>query len=72
LNINYSSIEELTIDHLEAGKMKEKLSFGAHHVATPLSVKCEDETDTPKSGNLESSGTPKNSELEFRGQNTSH
>jgi hypothetical protein len=33
--------------------------------------KCEDETRTPKSGNLESSGTPKNSELDFRGQNTS-
>jgi hypothetical protein len=27
---------------------------------------------TPKSGNLESSGTPKNSVFEFRGQNTSH
>jgi hypothetical protein len=41
-------------------------------VATPLWVKCEDETHTPKSGNLESSGTPENSKLEFRGQNTSH
>jgi hypothetical protein len=41
-------------------------------VATPLWVKCEDETHTPKSGNLESFGTPKNSELEFRGQNISH
>jgi hypothetical protein len=41
-------------------------------VATPLWVKCEDETHTPKSGNLESSGTPENSELEFRVQNTSH
>jgi hypothetical protein len=35
-------------------------------------VKCEDETHTPKSGNLESSGIPENSELEFRGQNTLH
>jgi hypothetical protein len=41
-------------------------------VATPLWAKCEDETHTPKSGNLESSGTPKNSELDCRGQNTSH
>jgi hypothetical protein len=32
LNINYSSIEELTIEHLEARKMKEKLSFGAHQM----------------------------------------
>jgi hypothetical protein len=41
-------------------------------VATPLWVKCEDETHTPKSGNLESPGTPENSEFEFRGQNTLH
>ncbi len=30
------------------------------------------EAHTPKSGKLESSGTPKNSELEFRGQISSH
>jgi hypothetical protein len=42
------------------------------NVATPLWAKCEGEAHTPKSGNLESFGTPKNSELEFRGQNTSH
>jgi len=41
-----------------------------YHVATPLWGKCEDETDTPKSGNLESSGTPATSELHSRGQNT--
>jgi hypothetical protein len=47
---------------------------GAHNinVATPLWVKCEDETHTLKSGHLESSGIPKNSEHDFRGQNTSH
>jgi len=43
-----------------------------NNVATPLWAKCEDETHTPKSGNLESSGTFKNSELDCRGQNTSH
>jgi hypothetical protein len=32
--------------------------------------KCEDETCTPKSGNLESSGTPATSELNSRGKNT--
>jgi len=42
------------------------------NVATPLWAKCEDETHTPKSGDLESSGTPEKSELDFRGQNTSH
>ncbi len=41
-------------------------------VATPLWDKYEDETHTPKSGKLESSETLKNSELEFKGQNTSH
>jgi hypothetical protein len=41
-------------------------------VATPLWDKCEGESHTPKSGNLESSETPKNSELDFRGENTSH
>jgi hypothetical protein len=42
------------------------------NVATPLWAKCEGEAHTPKSGNLESSGTPENSELELKGQNTSH
>jgi hypothetical protein len=37
-------------------------------VTTPLWDKCDDETHTPKSGKLESSGTPENSELEFKGQ----
>jgi hypothetical protein len=41
-------------------------------VATPLWAKCEGEAHTPKNGNLESSGTPKNLELELKGQNTSH
>jgi hypothetical protein len=41
-------------------------------VATPLWAKCEGEAQTPKSGNLESFGTSKNSELELKGQNTSH
>jgi hypothetical protein len=40
-------------------------------VATPLWGKCEDETHTPESGNLESSGTPTTSELDCRGQKTS-
>jgi hypothetical protein len=41
-------------------------------VATPLWGKCEDETHTPKSGNLESSGTLENLELDCRGQKTLH
>ncbi len=40
-------------------------------VATPLWGKCEDETRTPKSGNLESSETPTTLEFDCRSQNTS-
>jgi hypothetical protein len=42
------------------------------NVATPLWAKCEDETHTPKSRKLESSGTPENLKLDCRGQNTLH
>jgi hypothetical protein len=38
----------------------------------PTLAKCEDETHTPKVGDLESFGTPKNLELDYRGQNTLH
>jgi hypothetical protein len=41
-------------------------------VATPVWAKCEGEAHTPKSGKLESYGTPKNSELNCRGQISSH
>ncbi len=41
------------------------------NVTTPLWGKCEDETHTPKNGNLESSGTPTTSELNCSSQNTS-
>ncbi len=43
-----------------------------HNVATPLWAKCEGEAHAPKSGNLESSGTPKSLELELKDQNTLH
>jgi hypothetical protein len=41
-------------------------------VATPLRVKWEDETPTPKVEDLESSGTPERLKFDNRGQNTSH
>ncbi len=41
-------------------------------VATPLWAKCEGEAHIPKSGKLESSGTPKNSEHNCRGQISLH
>jgi len=47
------------------------MSYFDHIKATPLWGKCEDETYTHKSGNLESSGTLEISELYYKGQNTS-
>ncbi len=41
-------------------------------VVTPLWAKCEDEIHTPESGDLGSSRTPENLELDCRGQNTLH
>jgi hypothetical protein len=41
-------------------------------VATPLWGKCEVATHTPENGTWESFGTPENSELDCRGQNTLH
>jgi hypothetical protein len=52
-----------------------KVESGGSHkncVATPLWVKWEDETPTPKVGDLESSGTPERLKFDSRGQNTSH
>jgi len=46
--------------------------FQTNNVATLLWVKWEDETPTPKVGDLESSGTPERLEFNIRGQNTSH
>jgi len=37
-----------------------------------LGAKCENATHTPKSGKMESSRTPKNSELDLRGPISSH
>jgi len=41
------------------------------YVATPLLEKCEDDTHTLEMGTWESARTPKTSEFDFRGQNTS-
>jgi hypothetical protein len=38
----------------------------------PTLAKCEDETHTPKVGDLESSGPPELLEFDNKGQNTSH
>jgi len=62
------NLGELEGRSLKIGKCK----YIIKTITTPLWAKCEDETHTPKSGTLESSGTPKNSELNCRGQKTSH
>jgi hypothetical protein len=41
-------------------------------IATPLWAKCEGEAHTPKSGKLESYGTPENSELDCSDEISSH
>ncbi len=41
------------------------------HCRNPTLAKCEDETHTPKVGDLESSGTPEALEFNSKGQNTS-
>jgi len=46
--------------------------LSCYNVATLLWVKWEDETPTPKVGDLEPFGTPECLEFDSRGQNTSH
>jgi hypothetical protein len=57
--------------HLAFNDQNKKI-WPTKFVATPLWAKCEGEAHTPKSGKLESSGTPENSERECRGQISSH
>jgi hypothetical protein len=51
---------------------REGTFYHRDRVTTPLWAKCEDETHIPKSGKLESTRTPENSELNCRGQISSH
>jgi hypothetical protein len=50
------------------GRLNRYVGQGAITVATPLWAKWENATPTPKSGDLESSGTSENSEDDLRGQ----
>ncbi len=50
---------------------KDKEGAKATRCRNPTLAKCEDETHTPKVGDLESSGTPESLELDRKGQNTS-
>jgi hypothetical protein len=47
-------------------------SYGSTTYRNPTLAKCEDETHTPKVGDLESSGTPECLEFDNKAQNTSH
>jgi hypothetical protein len=67
------------VGHLETLKKKKKI-VGNTHVTlnitcpicrNPTLAKCEDETHTPKVGDLESSGAPEFLEFDSKGQNTS-
>jgi hypothetical protein len=68
----HNSQKLLIMNHKVYFDMKKKSISSCKSVATPLWSKCEDETHTPKSGNLESFGTPKNAELDCKGQNRLH
>jgi hypothetical protein len=46
------------------------LDFQIDNVATPLLEECEDDTHTLEMGTWESSGTPKTSKFDCKGQNT--
>jgi len=47
-------------------------SFSGGECRNPTSRECEDKTHTPEIGTWVSSGTPKTSEFNCRGQNTSY
>jgi hypothetical protein len=68
----YDCRHEGTIQDLEHQLGCERSQHSIDNVATPLWAKCEGEAHTPKSGKLESSGTPENLELDCRGQISSH
>jgi hypothetical protein len=59
------------LQHFQGKRACWSSKMGTRNVATPLWSKCEDETRTPKSGNLESSETLETSKFDRRGQNTS-
>jgi hypothetical protein len=48
------------------------MGLGYHWCRNPTLAKCEDETHTPKVGDLESSGTPESLEFNSKAQNTLH
>jgi hypothetical protein len=66
-----NGVQSVHYIHLKHHLIEMDIQNNLNIVATPLWGKSEDETCTPKSGNLESSGTPETLELDCRGQNTS-
>jgi hypothetical protein len=72
-DVGVCTSKEYLSEHAILAPCNEEISgLNSAIITTPLWAKCEDETHTLKSGNLESSGTPKNSELDCRGQSTLH
>jgi hypothetical protein len=63
-------VEEIQLVAMEISKGKQ-CQIGCTICRNPTLAKCEDETHTPKVGDLESSGTPKSLELDSKGKNTS-
>jgi hypothetical protein len=62
----------ITLCLLLGGDTLRRIPIGAHgDCRNPTLAKCEDETHTPKVGDLESSRTPECLEFDSKGQNTS-
>ncbi len=61
----------LIIECLVIKKLRLAFFIVSSNLSQPhFGAKCENATHTPESGKMESSGTPKNSKLDFKGQNT--
>ncbi len=63
---------KLILHRFSTQRVVELVSPFKHYYRNPTLRECEDETHTLKMGTWESSGTPKFSEFDCKGQNTSH
>jgi hypothetical protein len=69
---NTDSLDSLDLPRPGLGGSHHLPPYSILYVATPLWMKWEDETPTPKVGDLESSGTPECLESDKKGQNALH
>jgi hypothetical protein len=70
VNLGISTFMQLKVK--ARARAKARMLAKGHVVATLLLEECEDDTHTLEMGTWESTGTPKISEFDCKGQNTSH